>query len=118
MYDISKCKKISLPQGAMYLGPSNEEKSVGYLELKPHSSLNLHNRPIIENLTQVKERCEIITYIKEKNEIFLLSPKDELVIKSYVWHIHINPYDKISLTYWVFNGNISKIIKNIQKSAL
>jgi len=55
MYDINKCDKIEMKQGAFYLGESTEEKSVGYMELKPHTSLDLHNRVKgIENLVQVE----------------------------------------------------------------
>lgn len=43
MYDINKCQRVEIEQGAFYLGESTEEKSVGYLELKLHSSLTLHN---------------------------------------------------------------------------
>jgi hypothetical protein len=43
MYDIKKCQKVEIPQGAFYLGESTKEKSVGYLGLKPRSSLSLHN---------------------------------------------------------------------------
>ena len=35
MYPLEKCQKVELPQGAIYLGPSNKEQSVGYLELNP-----------------------------------------------------------------------------------
>lgn len=55
MYDINKCDKVEIEQGAFYLGELTKEKSVGYLELKPNTSLTLHNRwGGIENLTQVK----------------------------------------------------------------
>ncbi|MEK7597652.1 MAG: hypothetical protein AAB441_03340 [Patescibacteria group bacterium] len=119
MFDINKCEKINLPQGTIYLGPSDGKKSVGYLELKPHSSLNLHNRPVIENLIQVKGRCNMVVYREEKGKTFLLNPKDNLVIEEpYIWHIHVNPYDEPSLTYWIFDGDIRKIIKNIRKNVL
>ena len=56
MQPIEECQKIKLPQGAIYLGNSDEKRSVGYLELSPHTSLTLHNRPAIEKLTQVKNK--------------------------------------------------------------
>lgn len=43
MYPIKNCQKVNIDQGAFYLGPSTKTKSVGYLELKPHSSLTIHN---------------------------------------------------------------------------
>ncbi len=32
MYKIEKCQKVKVDQGFFYLGPSNKERSVGYLE--------------------------------------------------------------------------------------
>jgi hypothetical protein len=44
MYDIKKCQKVDIEQGAFYFGKSTKEESIGYLELKPYTSLNIHNR--------------------------------------------------------------------------
>lgn len=118
MFDINKCEKINFPQGAIYLGPSNEKKSVGYLELNHYTSLNLHNRPAIEKLTQVKGRCNMVVYKEEKGKTFLLNPGDVLIIKELnTWHIHVNPYDEVSLTYWDFDGDIREIVGNIRKAS-
>ena len=119
MFDINKCQKIEIDQGAFYLGESDEEKSVGYLELKPHSSLILHNRwGGIENLTQVKGICVMVVFNKKEGTNHLLNEKDTLKIEPEgVWHIHANPTDKTSLSYWHFEGDITKIIENIRKGA-
>lgn len=117
MFDINKCQRITLPQGAIYLGPSDEKKSVGYLELNPHTSLSLHNRPATENLTQVKGRSNMVTYSQENGKTLLLNEGEKLTIDPHVWHIHANPYNEISLTYWDFDGDIKKIINNIRQSA-
>ncbi len=118
MYNIKECQKIKIDQGFFYLGPSNEERSVGYMELNPKTSLLLHNRTAgIEKLTQIKESCSIIVYDPNKERIVKLNEKDELEIKpAGIWHIHCNPYDKISLTYWDFAGDIRNIIESIRKS--
>lgn len=87
-YNIKNCQKIKIEQGAFYLGESTKKKSVGYLELKPHSSLTLHNRwGGIENLTQIKESCVMVVF------------------------------DKPSLTYWHFEGDIRDVIDAIKKGA-
>ena len=116
MFDINKCEKIILPQGAIYLGSSDKKKSVGYLELNPFTSLSLHNRPAIENLIQIKGRCNMVVYKKEKGETFLLKSGEKLTISEpYIWHIHVNPYKEVSLTYWDFDGDIRETIEAIRK---
>jgi hypothetical protein len=118
MYDIQKCQKVVIDQGAFYLGESTEEKSVGYLELKPHTSLTIHNRlGGIENLTQVEGSCVMTIFDKPQGTNHLLRANDKLSIgPEGVWHIHSNPFDELSLTYWHFEGDIRKIIEEIRNS--
>ena len=118
MYDIKDCQKIKIDQGFFYLGPSDKEKSVGYLELMPKTSLVLHNRTAgIEKLTQINGSCSMIVYRLNEDKIVKLNEKDGLEIKpAGTWHIHCNPYDKISLTYWDFSGDIRSIIEAIRKN--
>lgn len=119
MQNISKCQKVPIDQGAFYLGESTKEKSVGYLELKPHTSLTLHNRlGGIENLTQVEGQCVMTIFDESAGTNHLLKKDDHLSIKPEgVWHIHSNPFDTGSLTYWHFDGDIRKIIEDIRKNA-
>lgn len=119
MFDIEKCDKVKIDQGAFYLGESTKEKSIGYLELKPNSSLTLHNRlGGIENLTQVKGNCVMIVFDRDQGTNHKLGEGDKLNIKpTGVWHIHVNPFNKTSLTYWHFEGDIRKIIESIRKGA-
>ncbi len=119
MYDIQKCQKVEIEQGAFYLGESTEEKSVGYLELKPNTSLTLHNRlGGIENLTQVKGSCVMVVFDMPEGTNHKLDEADKLKIEPEgVWHIHVNPFDKTSLTYWHFEGDIRNIIDAIKKGA-
>lgn len=119
MFDINKCDKIEIEQGAFYLGESDEEKSVGYLELKPQSSLTIHNRwGGIENLTQVKGTCVMVVFDKPEGTNHLLHEDDTLRIEPEgVWHIHVNPTEEQSLTYWHFEGDIRNIIESIRKGA-
>lgn len=119
MYDINKCDKVEIEQGAFYLGESTKEKSVGYLELKPNTSLTLHNRwGGIENLTQVKGSCVMVVFDKPEGTTYKLDEGDKLRIEPEgVWHIHVNPFGEQSLTYWHFEGDIRKIIESIRKGA-
>lgn len=114
MYEIEKCQKIKIDQGFFYLGPSNKEKSVGYLELNPKTSLAWTTG--IEKLTQITGSCSMIVYSLDKDKIVKLNEKDKLEIKpAGTWHIHCNPYNKNSLTYWDFDGDIRNIIEAIRK---
>lgn len=116
MYQIGKCEKIILPQGVIYLGLSDKNKSVGYLELNPHTSLTLHNRPTTEKLTQIKGVSNMVIFNDNKGKINILREKDTIDINPLIWHIHTNPYNAVSLTYWDFNGDIVNIIDNIRKT--
>jgi len=117
MYKIEKCQKVEIEQGAFYLGESTKEKSVGYLELKPNTSLNLHNRwNGIENLIQVQGSCIMIVFDTFKGTNLKLNKGEKLKIEPEgVWHIHANPFNQISLTYWHFEGDIRSIIDGIRK---
>jgi predicted dehydrogenase len=120
MFDITQCQKVEISKGAFYyLGPSTKEESVGYLELEPCTSLTLHNRlGGFENLTQVKGSCVMIVFDKPEGTNHKLDEGDELRIEPEgVWHIHTNPFDKPSLTYWHFEGDIRKVIEEIRKRA-
>lgn len=118
MYDIKKCQKVEIEQGAFYLGESTEEKSVGYLELKPRTSLGIHNRTGgIENLTQVEGSCVMVVFDKPDATNHKLDKGDKLRVEpEEVWHIHSNPFENTSLTYWHFEGDIRKIIESIKNS--
>lgn len=117
IYDINKCDKIKINQGAFYLGESTKEGSVGYIELNPHASLTMHNRiGGIENLLQVKGSCVMVIFDKINGTNHRLDENDELRIEpEEVWHIHSNPFEEPSLTYWHFNGDIRNIIEGIRK---
>ncbi len=119
MYNIQKCQKIEIEQGTFFLGESTKEKSVGYLELKPHTSLTIHNRlGGIENLIQVEGDSVMIVFDTPSGTNYKLSKGDKLQIKPEgVWHIHSNPFDKTSLTYWYFEGDIRNVIKAIRDGA-
>lgn len=116
MTSIEQCKKIKLEQGFIYLGPSNKKQSVGYLELNPKTSLTLHNRPAIEKLTQVKNKGQIVSYENESGKIITLNEGDSYSISpAGTWHIHTNPFETVSLTYWDFEGDITEIIEAIRQ---
>jgi len=116
-YPIENCEKVEIPQGAFYLGTSDKDKSVGYLELKPHSSLILHNRfGGYENLTQVQGRCVMVIFDTEEGTNHLINKGDTFKIEPEgIWHIHVNPFKEKCLTYWHFEGDIRHVIKKIRQ---
>ncbi|HEQ65256.1 MAG TPA: hypothetical protein ENN64_00295 [bacterium] len=59
----------------------------------------------------------MIIFDDKKGTNYLFNPKDELKIEpDGVWHIHANPFDEESITYWRFEGDIREVIDNIRKS--
>lgn len=60
----------------------------------------------------------MVIFWENKSEIVVLTEKESFIIEpANTWHIHVNPFDKISITYWDFDGDIRKIIDDIKKSA-
>jgi oxalate decarboxylase/phosphoglucose isomerase-like protein (cupin superfamily) len=119
MVDKSKFERVAIPQGTYYLGPSDEKKSVGFVELKPHSSQEVHSRPAaIEELTQVEGRCSMIVFTPSGAKVFELKPGDRLTIDPRgSWHIHANPFGETSLTYWEATGDIRDVVEEIRSGA-
>jgi hypothetical protein len=112
MYPIEKCQKI----WNFYLWESNKERSVWYLKLEPHTSLDIHNRLWwIENLIQVEWECVMIVFDNDTWTNYKLLEWDKLSIKpEWTWHIHSNPFEKDSLTYWYFDWDIRDVINKIR----
>lgn len=118
MYPIEKCEKVSLPQGNIYLGPSSEKRSDGYIELYPHASLPLHSRPVMENLTQVAGKATMIIF-REKSDgiIMTMDVGDQMNIPANAWHIHANLGETTSLQNWYFDGDIRAVVEGLRALA-
>ena len=114
---LEDCEAKRLPQGVIYLGPSTPAQSIGFLKLFPNKSLDRHNRPVDERLKQIKGKCVMRVFENDKmiKEVELKEGQ-ELIISATQFHQHTNRFEKESLTYWQFNGNIIEIIENIRKS--
>lgn len=60
----------------------------------------------------------MVVFDKSEGTNHKLDEGDKLRIEPEgVWHIHINPFEEQSLTYWCFEGDIRKIIESIRKGA-
>lgn len=104
-----------MAQGAFYFGEWTEKHTRGYLELNSHTSLTIHNRwGGIENLTQVKNACVMVVFDMENGTNHRLNEGDTLRLEPEgVWHIHVNPFEQTSLTYFHFEGDIRHIVEEI-----
>lgn len=60
----------------------------------------------------------MIIFDRSEGTNYRLNERDKLSIKPEgVWHIHVNPFDQTSLTYWHFEGDIRGIVETIRKKA-
>ncbi|MEK9129890.1 MAG: hypothetical protein AAB526_00595 [Patescibacteria group bacterium] len=110
------CDKKELSQGTIYIGHSTKKQSVGFLSLLSNQKLKKHNRPVQEQLRQIKGECVIELYKNNKLvEKKILKEGEELRIPPGQYHIHSNLSNCESLTYWQFDDDITSIIEEIRK---
>jgi len=105
-----------LPQGKIIVSFSDENQSMGLLELNSHQELEKHNRPINEELFQISGSCLVKLYKNGLVEEVILNEGEKLIIPANQFHIHSNTLDDKSITLWKFEGNVVDIIKNIRKN--
>lgn len=101
-----------------YITHSDENFSTGIMIIKPDTSLPKHNRPFaVENLTQISGKCLVKVFddTDQPNE-YELTPGEGIRIEKAKYHIHSNPFNEISATLWLAEGNIVDIIDNIRKT--
>ena len=111
-------EKFVIDQGNIMVAFSDENLSVGTLEINPGQELLKHNRPVLESLFQVEGKC-VIKLFEDDGEIkeVILNKGESIDIPPTKFHIHSNPYDDISFTLWKATGDITDIIDNIRKSS-
>jgi len=108
-----------IPEGKIGIAHSDDKFSIGYLELNPGKELAKHNRPVLEQLMQIKGACKIILYHEEEIKTITLNEGGNLDIKPGQYHVHSNKDNtEISITLWKFNGDIRNIIDEIRKNAV
>ncbi|MCK5476699.1 MAG: hypothetical protein KAI55_02160 [Candidatus Aenigmarchaeota archaeon] len=108
----------NLPTGNIMIAFSDKNLSVGTLELNPNQELLKHNRPVIESLFQLEGRC-VMKFFEEYGDTkeVILNEGDSININPGKYHIHSNPYNEKSITFWKANGDITKIIDNIRNNS-
>lgn len=102
--------------GRLFIAYSDKKLSTGLLVLNPNTEFQKHKKPVQEQLTQVLGKTIIKLFDKNNIKKIILKEGENLKIKSNQFHIHSNPYNKISVTMWKFEGDITKIINNFRKT--
>ncbi len=110
-------EEYKLEQGHIMIAFSDKNLSVGTLELEPKKELTKHNRPVLESLFQLEGKC-IMKLFEEDGIIkeVTLNKGDSIDISPLKYHIHSNPFDEISITFWKASGDITNIINKIRES--
>lgn len=107
---------FKLPQGKIIVSFSDENQSIGLLELNSFQELEKHNRPVDEELVQISGSCLVKLYNNELIKEIVLNEGEKLIIPANQFHIHSNLLNNKSITLWKFKGNIVDIIKNIREN--
>ncbi len=107
----------NIPQGQIMIAFSDSNLSVGTLQINPKQELSKHNRPVLESLFQIKGKC-MMKLLKDDDSIeeVILNEGDSLDILPEKYHLHTNPFDEASITFWKASGDITKIIEDIRSS--
>ncbi len=94
---------------------SDENLSVGTLELESGQELSKHNRPCLESLFQIEGTC-VMKMFEDDGTVtdVTMNKGDSIDIPAGKFHIHSNPTDKPSITFWKASGDIRDIIENIR----
>ena len=110
-------EKHNLSQGNIMIAFSDKKLSVGTLELNPNQELAKHNRPVLESLFQLKGKC-MMKLFEEGGSIkeVVLSEGESIDIPPLKFHIHSNPFEDNSITFWKASGDITEIIDNIRNN--
>ncbi|HCR81537.1 MAG: hypothetical protein UY13_C0002G0006 [Candidatus Pacebacteria bacterium GW2011_GWB1_47_8] len=105
-------------QAQFYFSHSDKQFTTGVLVLHPGKELAKHNRPLaVENLIQIAGKCVMKVYSSETEyENKALKVGDSLSMAKGVYHIHSNPFQEISVTFFKAEGDITKIMDNLRKA--
>ncbi|MEK9178348.1 MAG: cupin domain-containing protein, partial [Patescibacteria group bacterium] len=111
----TKFEVLKLTNGRLIISKTGKDLSTGLLHLFPESSLEKHNRPVDEQLIQVRGKSVIELRNGRKINKAELREGDELFIPARQFHTHTNPFDTDSVTAWRFDGDITEVIEELRK---
>ncbi|MFH1127301.1 MAG: hypothetical protein ABIG84_00845 [archaeon] len=108
----------NISEGKILIAHSDERVSIGTIEIYPRCELVKHNRPVVESLFQLNGICVMKIFDDDgsMNEV-VLNEGDSIDIEVRKYHIHSNPYDSSSITFFKANGDIRDIIAKIRKNS-
>ncbi|MCK5474756.1 MAG: hypothetical protein KAI53_05100 [Candidatus Aenigmarchaeota archaeon] len=111
-------ENYTIPQGKIMIAFCDENLSVGTLELNPGKELSKHNRPCLESLFQIEGTC-VMKLFEDDGTVtdVTMNKGDSIDIPAGKFHIHSNPTDKKSITFWKASGDIRDIINNIRENS-
>jgi len=113
-----KFETYNIAQGKIMIAFSDKNLSVGLLLLNSNQELEKHNRPVLEQLYQVKGTSVMRLFNEDGiTKEVTLKEGDNLEIPANQFHQHTNPSGSESITLWKFEGDITEIIEAIRKSA-
>lgn len=110
-------EKYDIPERYIMIAYSDQNLSVGILEISPGKELSKHNRPVLESLFQIKGKCVMKLFEDDGsvNEV-ILEEGENTNIPLLKFHIHSNPYEEKSITLWKASGDITEIINKIRNN--
>ncbi len=103
-----------LAQGKIGIFHSDKNLSFGFLELENKQKLDKHSRPVNEELIQIYGTSKIFLFENNETKSIILNKGEKTLIPANIEHIHANELNDISITFWKFEGDITKIINNIR----
>lgn len=101
---------LEMPHGRVFIVKFTKKASAGFLELKEGAEFEEHAVPVKEFLKQAKGECIIKIGDNEK----LLSPPEEFEVPANKYHTHSNSVGETSLTFWMFEGDVSKFVQKMR----
>ena len=116
---IDQCQRYKYPHGAVYIGPSDETVSCGFLELSPDRATNKITRPLPEHVKQISGTSEIEMF-DENNRITIksLQAGDTFMIPTNVLHVHRNRGRETSINYWEYQGNAAALVEQMRSKGM
>ena len=113
--NFETCK---ISEGKIVIAYSDENFSLGFLEVNPDSEFKKHNRPCVETLYQIKGNATMLLFDEDGNrEEIALSEGEELEISAGKYHIHSNRTAEPCIQMWKAKGDIRDILNNIRKAS-
>ncbi len=106
---------IRIPQGRVFIKQTAADVSEGLLLLDPGQEISGHNKPIFEELEQLKGESVIRIY--EETAVIMerhLKPGDKYTIPWNKTHSHANPGTTASVLKWKFRGDATDIVNLIR----